>query len=90
MAGGNLHHRTRDLGREGNSRHTVFPVANFFSVPMTFPLRRAAFRALFPLTTVSRGPPAPRLTFFPIRTVSSSMLGGVLCDFGWVLLRDAV
>lgn len=44
---------------------TALPMAYFFSLPMTAPLRMAALRALFPLTTVSRSPTPPR-TDLPI------------------------
>jgi hypothetical protein len=40
--------------------------ANFFSVATIPPLRWAAFRADFPLTTVSRGPAAPPRVRLPI------------------------
>jgi hypothetical protein len=50
----------------GESPAHTFAVANFFSVPMTAPLRCAAFNALLPLIVVSRSDaPGPR-TLLPI------------------------
>jgi len=60
--------------------HTALAVANFFSVPMMAPLRWAALSALFPLTTVSRGPAAaPRVRDPILVTVSHSSLIVSVC-----------
>lgn len=71
-----------DAHREGNGNgngnmggRTALPVANFFSVATMPPLRCAAFKALLPRTTVSRGPAAPPRVFDPILvTVSQSLI----------------
>ena len=57
--------------------HTVFPAANFFSVAMICPLRWAALRAPFPLTTVSRWP-APPFVLLPI-LVTVSQSSAMMC-----------
>lgn len=68
-------------GESELGRRTELPVLNFFSVPMTAPLRWAALRALFPRTTVSRGPlPPPRVLLPILVTLSqSSILGMLAC-----------
>lgn len=50
---------------DAQEKLTALPMAYFFSLPMTAPLRMAALRALLPLTTVSRSPTPPR-TDLPI------------------------
>jgi len=54
---------------------TVLAVEYFFSVPMTAPVRAAAFSALFPRTTVSRTvAPGPRVLLPILVTVSQSAM----------------
>ena len=55
---------------------TEFPAPNFFSVPITEPLRWAAFRADFPRTTVSRAvaPPRDLLPILVTESQSSMMV----------------
>lgn len=65
----------------GGMSGLTLAVENFFSVPMTAPLRWAALRADFPLMVVSRGAvPAPR-TLLPILVVvsQSSMVACEVC-----------
>jgi hypothetical protein len=52
---------------------TALPEAYFFSVPITRPERWAAFRALLPLTTVSRGA-GPERCLVPMRVTESQSL----------------
>ena len=59
----------------GSEGLTAFPAPNFFSVPITFPLRCAAFSAALPLITVSRlPPPLPRVLLPILVTVSQSSI----------------
>ena len=59
----------------------TFAVENFFSVPMTAPDLCAAFRALLPLTTVSRVlAPGPRALLPILVTASQSSLMVGLCE----------
>ena len=52
----------------------MLPVVYFFSDPMTAPLRWAAFKALRPLTVVSRGAAPPRVLLPILVTVSQSLI----------------
>jgi hypothetical protein len=74
----------QDRVRERDER-TAFPVASFFSVPMIAPLLCAALSADLPLTTVSRGAPAPRVLLPIFVTVSQSSM--VNSPFVLVVLR---
>lgn len=58
---------------------TEFPAPNFFSVPITAPLRWAALSADFPFTTVSRWAPPPRARLPIFVTLSQSSIARGLC-----------
>lgn len=62
----------------------MFPVANFFSVPMMAPERWAWFRAPLPRTTVSRSedPPLVLLPILVTVSQSSDMVAG-WWEFVW-------
>jgi len=59
-------------GEDEVGGRTELPAPNFFSVPMTDPLRAAAFSADLPRTTVSREAPPPRVLLPILVTVSQS------------------
>lgn len=58
---------------------TALAVEYFFSVVMAEPLLLAAFRALWPRSTVSRGPPAPPRVLLPI-LVTEFQSSDILAD----------
>ena len=69
----------------GGRELTALAVAYFFSVVMAEPLLLAALRALWPRSTVSRGPPAPPRTLLPILVTefqSSDILAAVVVVVG--------
>lgn len=66
-------------GGWGGWQRTALPAANFFSVPMTEPLRWAALRALFPLMTVSLEEAPPRALEPILVTLSQSSILAVSC-----------
>lgn len=70
----------------------MLPVVYFFSAPRRVPERCAAFKALLPLMTVSRGMAPPPLCFLPILVTESQslilvVLGGVLGVVERVVVR---
>lgn len=77
------HENDAEGQRRGNRRRelTALAVAYFFSVVMAEPLLLAALRALWPRSTVSRGPPAPPRVLLPILVTefqSSDILAAVV------------
>ena len=65
-------------GEPKGSELTELPAPNFFSVPMTAPVRWAALRALLPRTTVSRAaPPRVLLPILVTESQSSDMMNSL-------------